>query len=132
MLSAPDEVSVGDLTVRLTFAKALLGFEKIDPSGLALSVDASVQAETKAGPDEESSTLEIRVAATKALPSGPLAYVSFKIDESATPETSIALEHAAEAATTDRPPRRVEPLVAEPASIRVSAPPVPACFFYMH
>jgi hypothetical protein len=116
----------------VTYPKALLEFDKIDPSGLALSVDALVTGEMKAGPDEASSTLEIRISAKQALPSGPLAYVGFRIGKAAEPETSIALAHVAEAMTAGTPPRVVEPVVAAPAAIRVAAPPVPACFFYMH
>lgn len=135
-LSAPEGVRVGSVEVRLTYPKALLAFVKIEPSGLALGVGATVQADAKGGPDAQSSTLHVSIStpagSRQPLPSGPLAYLGFTIDESAKAETSIALTHAAEALTTDDPPRLVKPLVAAPATISVSVPPVPACFFYMH
>lgn len=135
-LAAPDGVEIGAVEVRLTFSNALLAFEKIEPSGLALAVDAVVQAEVKATPDARSSTLHARVftapGSGRALPSGPLAYLAFRISDSAKPETSITLVHTAEALTASEPRQRVEPLAAANATITVARPPVPACFFYMH
>lgn len=135
-LAAPGGVEIGAVDVRLTFPTALLTFEKIEPSGLALAVDAVVQAEVKAEPDGKSSTLHVKVftapASGRSLPSGPLAYLAFKVSETAKPETSIALVHAAEALTTGEPRQQVRPLTAAKAAIKVARPPVPACFFYMH
>lgn len=135
-LSPAAGVAVGAVEVRLTHPKALLAFVKIEPSGLALGVDAVVEAEVKAGPDAKSSTLHVRVftapGSGRALPSGPLAYLGFKISDSAKPETAITLVHAAEALTTGRPRQPVTRLAAANAIITVARPPVPACFFYMH
>lgn len=135
-LSAAGGLEIGAVEVRLTFPTALLTFEKIEPSGLSLAVDAVVQAEVKAEPGGQSSTLLVKVftapGSGKALPSGLLAYVGFKIHESAKPETSIALALAAEALTAGEPRQPVTPVAAANATIKVARPPVPACFFYMH
>jgi hypothetical protein len=135
-LSVPEGAEVGSLKVRLTYPKALLTFEKVEPSGLSLGVGAAVDATVEEGLGGKSSTLAVTISTgsppPKALPPGPLAYIGFRISDRAEPESTIPLTHSAEAFGVGDPPRRVEPISAAPAAIQVSAPAVPACFFYMH
>ena len=137
-LSVPESVNVGSLEIRLTFPKALLTFTKVEPSGLAVGLDARVEATVESGPDAKSSTLRVRVATPgnagerKPLPAGLLAYIGFTIAKTAKPDTTISLVHVATARTTHSDPRPVTPLGIANGKINVTKPPVPACFFYMH
>jgi hypothetical protein len=136
-MSVPDGIPVGAIDVRLGFPKSQLAFVKIEPSGLAIGVGAELQAEVAEQAGGQI-LLQLRVFTKrdgngqKPLPTGPLAYVAFKIDKSAKPETEIPLAHEATASTTEAPPRPITPVVAAPVAITVARPPVPACFLYMH
>lgn len=137
-LSVPESVNVGSLEIRLTFPKAQLTFTKVEPSGLAVGLDARVEATVENGPDAKSSTLRVRVATPgsagerKPLPAGLLAYIGFTIAKTAKPDTTISLVHVATGLTTHSDPRPVTPLGIANGKINVTKPPVPACFFYMH
>lgn len=137
-LSAPDTLPIGSVTVRIAFPKALLSFVNIDSSGLALAVNADVRAEVKKGPNEATSVVEATIStigkggSRQAIPVGLIAYLSFKIDNRAEVETTIALTHEATATTTGDQPGPVIGVVASKAEVNVSSPPVAACFFYMH
>ena len=135
-LATAEGVELGSVTVRLTYPKALLSFVKVEPSGLALGVGAVIESKIDVGRDATSTTLIVKVftapASGRSLPPGPLAYLGFKISETAKPESAIALVHAAEALTAGEPRQPLTPVVAGKATIRVAPPPVPACFFYMH
>jgi hypothetical protein len=82
--------------------------------------------------------LRVSVAASgdggerKPLPVGVLAYIGFTIAKTAKPDTTISLLHVATGRTTDGDSRPVAPLGIANGKIRVTKPPVPACFFYMH
>lgn len=137
-LTVAEGTRVGSVDVRLTFPKALLKFVKIEPSGLALAVEAIVKAEATDGADTTSSTVHVTVStlgaggSRKPLPSGVLGYLAFTVAPGAKPLTAIAFAHEATALTVDTPPAPVTPLTLDPAKITVANPPVPACFFYMH
>ena len=137
-LDAPDSVRVGAIDVRLTFPKALLTFVSVEPSGLAVGVDAVVQSDVKPGAKEGESVLHATISTTgsggsrQPIPTGPLAYVAFRIAKTAKPETVITLTHEVSATTVDDPPKPVAPIAASAAQIGVAKEPVPACFFYMH
>lgn len=135
-LSPAESVDVGTVEVRLTYPTAVLSFVKSEPSGLALGTDATLEAEVTAASDAKSSVLHVSVSAAsgsgKPLPAGPLTYLTFKVSAEAKPETPIAMMVTATAFTAGTPRRAVEPLVAPNPKITVAAPPVTACFFYMH
>jgi hypothetical protein len=132
-LSAPEPIHIRALEVRLTYDSSLLSFDKAEPSGLALGISAEVTAAVEESADEGSSVLRLRIAAPseRELPPGPLAYIRFRIAQKALPETAIAIRIEAVGQTADAPGQAVT-LDAAPGRIIVSAPPVPACFFYMH
>ena len=137
-LAAPDDVRVGAIAIRLGFSKAFLEFGGIEPGGNVDAVGARVKAEVKAGPDDTTAVLHVSVTATSAagkrhsVPSGPLAYITFKIAKDAKAGSSIVLTHEADVSTTDEPARPVTPVVASKAEIQITAPALTACFFYMH
>lgn len=138
-LSAAESVTVGSIEMRVTYPKAQLTFNKVEPSGLSLGVDAKVEASVESAPDAKSSTVRITVSTPtgerggrKPLPIGLLAYLGFTIAKTAKPETTISLVPVAAAANIDSEPRPVAPLGVADGKIKVTTRPVPACFFYMH
>ena len=138
-LSAAESVNVGSVEMRLTYPKAQLTFNKVEPSGLSLGVDAKAEATVENGPDPKSSTVRVTLSTPpgeagvrKPLPLGLLGYLGFTIAKTAKPETTISLVNVAAAATTDSEPRPIAPLAFANGKIKVTTRPVPACFFYMH
>ena len=138
-LAAAESVNVGSVEMRVTYPKAQLTFNKVEPSGLSLGVDAKVEASVESWSDAKSSTVRITLSTPpgeggvrKPLPIGLLAYLGFTIAKTAKPETTIPLVHVATAASSDSEPRPVAPLGVADGKIKVTTRPVPACFFYMH
>ena len=58
-LSAAESVNVGSVEMRLSYPKAQLTFNKVEPSGLSLGVGARAEATVENGPDPKSSTVRI-------------------------------------------------------------------------
>jgi hypothetical protein len=137
-LAAPEAVKVGRIELRVGFPKEVLTFVKVEPSGLAVGVDAEVKAEVKDAPSPGFGVVHASVSTVgpngsrQSIPGGPIVYLVFTIDKTAKAGTTIALSHEATASTTDDPPKPVTPLTASKAQVIVSEPPAPACFFYMH
>jgi hypothetical protein len=128
---------LGAVTIRLTFPKDQLTFDKAEPSGLAVAVDAKLRSDVKAA-SADSSVLETRVSTIDPggkrdpIPTGPVAYLSFRIGKAVKSGTTIPLTLVAEMETTDTPPKPIAPVKAETGPLTVADAPVPACFFYMH
>jgi hypothetical protein len=138
-LSTPESVSVGSIELKLTYPKPLLSFTKIEPSGLALGLEATVLAAVDDGRDGKSSTLRVTISGPpaedggkKPLPTGVLAYVGFTIAKTAKTETTISLIQTVNAMAPGAEPRPVTPFGVSDGKIKVTTKPVPACFFYMH
>lgn len=137
-LSAGDDVQAGSIEVRVTFKTAHLKFVKVEPSGLSLGVGATIEATVGKGPDAASSTLLLKISTVPGAPGraplapGVLAYVAFTIPKEVKPATSIPLTVATVIQSADAAPRAIAPVVTGNGKVTVAAPPVPACFFYMH
>jgi hypothetical protein len=137
-LSAPDAVKAGIIELRVTYPKALLTFAKVEPSGLALGVFATIETSIGKGPDAASSTLLATIAtpadpeARKAFSSGLLAYLGFTIAKDAKPGTDIALKLESVVRTAENEPHPILPVSSVNGKIVVANPPVISCFFYMH
>jgi hypothetical protein len=137
-LSVPDAVKAGSIDVRVTYPKAVLTFAKVEPSGLALGVFATIETSIVKGPDAASSTLLATIAtpadpdARKAFASGLLAYVGFTIAKTAKPGTTVPLKVASVVRTAESEPHPVLPVRSVNGKVIVANPPVISCFFYMH
>ncbi|MBI4454306.1 MAG: hypothetical protein HY644_00220 [Acidobacteria bacterium] len=135
MLISSDEVNIGGVQVEITFASRLTSFEEARKDLSAVSADADVSAETRRDADDpENSILEVKIESKtkKAIPSGILAHLFFRISKEATGHDTIELRTKATAFTTDSPPRAVS-LLTDNGVIKVIEKPVLfACFFYMH
>ncbi len=136
--SAENVVKAGAIDLRVTLPKAKLSFVKIDPSGLAVGVSATVQANVKDGDAAGPPIVEAHISTIGpgggrlAIPSGPVAYLTFTIDTSAEPGDAFDVSLEASVRTTDDPPRTITPVGTADGQITVASPPVPMCFFYMH
>ncbi len=137
-LAFPDGVRVGAIDFRLGFSKTQIAFVQIEPSGLADSVDVAVQSELKAGPGGDDSVLHASLSTITpkgsrlAIPTGPVAYVTFKVAKTAKAGSVIPLTFEADVRSTDDPPRVLTPAVASRTEVTVASGAVFACFFYMH
>lgn len=135
MLISDDDVSIGSIQVEITFANKLTSFEEARKDLSAVSADADVHAEVRNDAENpENSILEVKIEskAKKAIPSGVLAILFFRISKGATGGDTIELRNKATAFTIDNPPRRVD-LVSDNGEIKVIGKSVLfACFFYMH
>jgi hypothetical protein len=137
-LSVPAEAPPSSIEVRLTYPTALLTFVKVEPSGLALGVSATVEAVVVKGPDANSSTVKATITTPAGvtprdtLSSGALAYFSFKVAKEAKPATTIPVTLGAVMKTADTKTPALSPVLAVNGKVTVTAPPVPSCFFYMH
>ena len=137
-LSFPDGVRLWSVDLRLGSSKAQIAFGMIEPSGLADSVDVAVQFELKAGPGGDDSVLHASLSTITlkgsrlAIPTGPVAYVTFKVAKTAKAESVIPLTFEADVRSTDDPPRVLTPAVASKTKVTVASGAVFACFFYMH
>ncbi len=137
-LSAGKEIKVGSVDVRITFMKAALAFVQIELGGLADSVDAAVDSEVLAGTIAGESVLHASISTTGSggsrlpIPSGPIAYLTFKINQAAKPQSTITPTLDARLTTTDTPSQPIAPVVTSAGDITVSSGPVFGCFFYMH
>ena len=137
-LAASESAKVGSIELRLTFPKAQLTFNKVEPSGLVLGIEGTAEAVVDPRPEGKSSTVRVTVAGgagaggRRPLPAGVLAYLGFTIAKTAKPDTTISLAHVATALTTDVDARPVLPFGVVNGKVSVTRPPVPACYFYMH
>ena len=137
-MSGSGDPKLASVTVRVPFPTALLTFVKVDPSGLAVGVDAKITTDVKPGSGADTSVLHATIASSdaggqrRALPLGVLAYITFRIAKDAKPETTVPLAAEASVASIAEPSKQITVAKVAPGEVTVAAPPVPVCFFYMH
>jgi hypothetical protein len=130
---ASDGVRAGAVEIRLTLPPTLT-FEAAAASGLSQGVGAELTSEQKG--DAVRVVLAVRGepagSPPRPIPDGTIAYLTFTIAQTATPESVIPLEPQAILRPLGDGPNAVVPMKAAATRIVVTAPPIPSCLFYMH
>lgn len=133
LLQAPSGVEIGAIASTIMFPTDLVTFETVTLGDAGETANAGV--ETEVGPAEgepKKSVLTVRLTGTtRAIPTGTVASIVFAIAKSAS-NGSVTLQNAPQAFTFGASPQPVNAVEGVDGEIQVGAPPVIACFFYMH
>jgi hypothetical protein len=131
-LKTAEGIQIAGVEIRLTLP-ATLSFESAAASGLSQGVGAEL---TTA---KDGDAVRVALAAktdgsgtpARPIPNGTIAYLTFAIAPTAAPETDIPLEPQTTVRAVGGGQNPV-PSKVMPTKVAVTAPPVPACMFYMH
>jgi hypothetical protein len=131
ILEVPEGVTVGATVNEIRFQADLLKFEEVTLGDAGIAADAKVETDLQpAKEDPKQSVLTVRVTGTKGMKTGTLASVGFTVAKQA--EGTIVLNNKPQAFTPGSSPQPLSPVEGVNGEIQLGAPPVIACFFYMH
>jgi hypothetical protein len=131
LLEVPEGVQVGRTVNEVRFPKKVVSFVAVKTE----VPDAKVQSEVHDDPkNADFSIVRVTVSSpAKPLPAGVVASITFKVAADAKADESVALGNAPRAFGLGPDPRSIEGVEGRDGEIKLSgAPPVIACFLYMH
>jgi Cohesin domain len=138
---ATNDTKVGDISATVSFDSSVVTFLRAEKGFLLAGVNGKIQAELHNNTTEPAnSTVDVSVVTEgeprKPLREGLLLSLIFKINADAPVTIKMPLKfQKLAAATTDNPPKPIDPLTGAPGSIEVLSPesvPYVGCFFFTH
>jgi hypothetical protein len=131
VLDAPEDVHIGRTVNEVAFPKKVLSFVE----GKTTVPDAKLQTEVRDDPqNKDLSIVTVTVSnPDKPLPVGVVASLTFKVADNAKADQPVMLGNTARAYGPGPDPRAIDGVEGRDGEIKLSgAPPVIACFLYMH
>jgi hypothetical protein len=136
VLEVPEGVEVWKTVSEIAFSNSLLTFVEARAGVAADLAEAQIKTEVRADQNKkDTSIITVTVtSSSRAIGSGIVASLSFKLSKDAPNNQTITLAHRPRAFAAAKDPRPIEPIAGRDGEIEVGGgpPPVLACFFYMH
>jgi len=136
-LRAAPGVQVGRIDLEFAVPRAVVTFARAVLSDLSRSLGVQLTADAK--PDEHGRMSIVRVTLTtpeaeskRAIANGQVAYLSFRLAETAKPGTVISIKPTVTVRPLDSAETILQPIDVPNSEIMVSSPAAASCFFYMH
>jgi hypothetical protein len=130
LLEVPEGVQVGRTTNEVAFPTKILSFAEAKTELKGAKVETAVKADAK---NKDLSIVTVTVSSPEAIPTGVVASLVFKVAKDADGKEPVKLGNVARVFGPGSDPRPIEPVEGRDGEVKLSgAPPVIACFFYMH
>jgi hypothetical protein len=135
-LRVADGAEVGAFTLKVSFPRALVSFEEVRKAIGAQAANAEVTSaleEPAPGAEQASATISVTAEAGKALGSGTVVDLVFKVAEQAPLESVAALSGQILAMAAGASPAPIAPAQVDDGEVAVAETTLMfSCFFYMH